>query len=498
MKKIVKSLMPAVYLMVIAFSAASCNKTQAAPAVTPGQPVDLTYAAEKALPSVVYIKSVTNSKVQTVEYSDPFEDFFSDPFGGFFGRGQSQGNGRRRQVQTPKRAAAGSGVIISADGYIVTNNHVVDGADELTVTLNENSKEYSARIIGADKTTDLALIKIDAKNLPAIVIANSENVKVGEWVLAVGNPFNLNSTVTAGIVSAKARSLGPTASNGQAANIQSFIQTDAAINSGNSGGALVNARGELVGINAMLYSPTGAYSGYGFAIPSSIMTKVVADLKQYGTVQRALLGIRGNTLGTDLTMSDAQAEEMRKKIDELGVKDGVYVAEVVEGGSAAGVLQVDDVITAVDNKKVHKFSDLQEALAQHRPGDKVKVTVMRKKSEKTFDITLKNSQGNTKVVKSADMEILGAAFRAISDETKRQLNLSYGLEVTGVNKGKMQDAGIRKGFIIQKANNETIRSEEDLQTVLKQATQSPEQVLFISGIYPSGRRANYAVDLTQE
>jgi len=217
----------------------------------------------------------------------------------------------------------------------------------------------------------------------------------------------------------------------------------------------------------MLYSPTGAYSGYGFAIPTSIMTKVVADLKQYGTVQRALLGIRGNTLGTDLTMSEAQAEEMRKKIDELGVKDGVYVADVVEGGSAAGILETDDVITAVDNKPIHKFNDLQEALAQHRPGDKVKVTVMRKKSQKTFDITLKNSQGNTKVVKSADMDILGAAFRAISDDTKKQLNLTYGLEVTGVSKGKMQDAGIRKGFIIQKANNETIRSEEDLQTVLK-------------------------------
>ena len=206
MKKIVKSFMPAVYLMFIAFSAASCNKTQAAPAVAqaaPGQPVDLTYAAEKSLPAVVYIKSVINSKVQTVEYSDPFEDFFSDPFGGFFGRGQgNNGNGRRRQVQTPKRAAAGSGVIISADGYIVTNNHVVDGADELTVTLNENSKEYSARIIGADKATDLALIKIDAKNLPAIVIANSDDVKVGEWVLAVGNPLGLNNTVTAGIVSA--------------------------------------------------------------------------------------------------------------------------------------------------------------------------------------------------------------------------------------------------------------------------------------------------------
>ena len=250
MKKIVKNLMPAIYLMVIAFSAASCNQTQAAPAAAAsapaGQPVDLTYAAEKSLPSVVYIKSVVNAKTQTVEYSDPFDDFFSDPFGGFFGRGQGNNNGKRqRQVQTPKRAAAGSGVIISADGYIVTNNHVVDGADELTVTLNENSKEYSARIIGADKTTDLALIKIDAKNLPAIVIANSDDVKVGEWVLAVGNPLGLNNTVTAGIVSAKARSMNT-------GGITSMIQTDAAINQGNSGGALVNTRGELIGINAML------------------------------------------------------------------------------------------------------------------------------------------------------------------------------------------------------------------------------------------------------
>lgn len=233
MKKIVKSILPAVYLMVIAFSAASCNKTQAAPAAAPGQPVDLTYAADKALPSVVYIKSVINSKVQTVEYADPFEDFFSDPFGGFFGRGQNGNNGsRKRQVQTPRQAAAGSGVIISADGYIVTNNHVVDGADELTVTLNENSKEYSARIVGADKTTDLALIKIDAKNLPAIAIANSDNVKVGEWVLAIGNPLGLNNTVTAGIISAKARQMGE--------GVSSMIQTDAAINQGNSGGALVN------------------------------------------------------------------------------------------------------------------------------------------------------------------------------------------------------------------------------------------------------------------
>ena len=283
MKKIVNVATPAVCAVALILSVAAFTKTNAATAVTPataavttvhaGQPVDLTYAAEKALPSVVYIKSVQNSKVQTVEYSDPFEDFFSDPFGGFFGRGQGQGNnGRKRQVQTPKRAAAGSGVIISADGYIVTNNHVVDGADELTVTLNENSKEYSARVIGADKATDLALIKIDAKNLPAIVIANSDEVKVGEWVLAVGNPLGLNNTVTAGIVSAKARPMNT-------GGITSMIQTDAAINQGNSGRALVNTRGELIGINAMLASPTGSNIGYGFAIPTSIVKKAVDDFK---------------------------------------------------------------------------------------------------------------------------------------------------------------------------------------------------------------------------
>ena len=282
MRKIANTLMPGILMLVVAFSAASCNKTQAAPAAAaaaPGQPVDLTYAAEKALPSVVYIKSVTNSKTQTVEYSDPFEDFFSDPFGGFFGRGQGNNNGKRqRQVQTPKRAAAGSGVIISADGYIVTNNHVVDGADELTVTLNENSKEYSARIIGADATTDLALIKIDAKNLPAIAIANSDDAKVGEWVLAIGNPLGLNNTVTAGIVSAKARSMGQ--------GVSSMIQTDAAINQGNSGGALVNTRGELIGINAMLASPTGSNIGYGFAIPTAIMNKAVEDFKKYRNIEK--------------------------------------------------------------------------------------------------------------------------------------------------------------------------------------------------------------------
>ena len=298
MKKIVNVATPAVCAVALTLSVVAFANTNAATAPAPimtsaaagpaAQPVDLTYAAEKVLPSVVYIKSVQNSKVQTVDYSDPFEDFFSDPFGGFFGRGQGNGGRRQRQVQTPKRAAAGSGVIISSDGYIVTNNHVVDGADELTVTLNENSKEYSARVIGADKSTDLALIKIDAKNLPAIVIANSDNVRVGEWVLAVGNPLGLNNTVTAGIVSAKARSMGQ--------GVSSMIQTDAAINQGNSGGALVNTRGELIGINAMLASPTGSNIGYGFAIPTAIMNKAVEDFKKYGSYQRAMIGIQGGSV----------------------------------------------------------------------------------------------------------------------------------------------------------------------------------------------------------
>ena len=316
--------------------------------------------------------------------------------------------------------------------------------------------------------------------------------------MAVGNPFNLNSTVTAGIVSAKARSIGGVAANGQAANIQSFIQTDAAINQGNSGGALVNARGELVGINAMLYSPTGAYSGYGFAIPTSIMTKVVSDLKQYGTVQRALLGIKGRDLTTDLQMDERLIEELKKKADELGVKEGIFVAEVVEGGSASGILKENDVIVALEGQKIHKFADLQGILAKHRPGDKVKVTVIRDKKEKSFTITLRNEQGTTKVVKEAGMDLLGAAFKPVSDELRKQLNLGYGLEVTGVSKGKMADSGIRKGFIILKANGVPMKANEDLEQVLKEATRTPEQVLFITGMFPSGKRASYAVDLSQE
>ena len=453
---------------------------------TNAQPIDLTEAAETSVHAVVHIRSTQLGRTQTVRtMPDIFDFFFGDP------------RGEERQVQTQPRVGYGSGVIISKDGYIVTNNHVVEDADEITVKLNDE-REFKGRVIGTDPDTDLALLKIEGDDFPTLPVGDSDALKVGEWVLAVGNPFSLSSTVTAGIVSAKARNIGSSASNGQAATIQSFIQTDAAINQGNSGGALVNARGELVGINAMLYSPTGTYSGYGFAIPTSIMKKVVADLKQYGAVQRALLGIKGRDFSTELQMSDELVDEIKKQAEELGVKEGVYVAEVIDGGSAAGILQEKDVIIELDGKKIHKFTDLQEILSKHRPGDKVKATIIRDKKEKEVTITLKNSQGNTKVVKDRCMEILGAAFKPISDELKRQLNLGYGLEVTGVSTGKMKDAGIRKGFIILKANGESMKSVDDLEAVLKAATQSPEQVLFITGMFPSGKRANYAVDLQQE
>lgn len=450
------------------------------------QPVDLTKAAESSVHAVVHIRATELSKTRTIQTQPDFFDWF-------FG----DGRGQQRQIQTQPRVGFGSGVIISKDGYIVTNNHVVEGADEITVKLNDE-RELKGRVIGTDPDTDLALLKIEGDDFPTIPVGDSDALKVGEWVLAVGNPFNLNSTVTAGIVSAKARSIGTTAANGQAASIQSFIQTDAAINSGNSGGALVNAAGELVGINAMLYSPTGAYSGYGFAIPTNLMTKVVSDLKVYGTVQRALLGIKGGDFTTDLQMDDEVVKEMEKRMEDLGVKDGILVAQVIEGGSSAGILKENDVITKMDGKKLHKFTDLQEALSKHRPGDKVQLTIVRDKKEKEVTITLKNAQGNTKVVKNAGMEILGAAFKPVDADLRRQLNLGYGLEVTGVSDGKMADAGIRKGFIILKANGQPMKTVEDLENVLKAATQTPEQVLFITGMFPSGKRASYAVDLSQE
>lgn len=482
MKKIAKYVFPALSCVAIAFSVASFNNVNAStPAPVAGQPVDLTYAAEKALPSVVHIKYVQNSKVQTVDVqSDPFADFF-DPFGGFFGRGQ--GGTQKRQVQTPKRVATGSGVIISADGYIVTNNHVVDGADELTVTL-DNNKEYSARIVGADKSTDLALIKVDGKNLPAITIANSDDIKVGEWVLAIGNPLGLNNTVTAGIVSAKARSLG-------GGGVESFIQTDAAINRGNSGGALVNTRGELIGINAALYSETGSYAGYGFAIPTTIMNKVVEDLKQYGTVQRAMIGIQG---GDVKNFVDAEKEKGNEV--DLGTMSGIYVAKVVEDGAAADAgIAEGDVIVEIDGQKVTKMAELQEIIAKKRPGDKVTLTYLHNKKKLSKTVTLKNEQGNVKVMKNADLDVLGANFREITAAQKQQLGISYGLEVIKVNNGKMKEAGVSPRFIIQRINDESVRTIDDLQKIVKSASVSKDPVLYIQGLYPTGKKAYFAIPL---
>ena len=489
MKKVTNYVMAVLCVGSLAFSTGAFMKVNASPAVTaeaPGQPVDLTYAAEKALPAVVHIKYVQNSKVKTVDVqSDPFGGFF-DPFGFFGNPGQGNGGTRKQQVQTPKREATGSGVIISADGYIVTNNHVVEGADELTVTLNDN-REYSARIIGTDKTTDLALIKIDGKNLPTLPIANSDNVKVGEWVIAVGNPFGLNNTVTAGIISAKARSLG---ANG----VESFIQTDAAINAGNSGGALVNTQGELVGINAMLYSQTGSYAGYGFAIPTSIMNKVVDDLKKYGSVQRVMLSIQGSDV---LNYINAQKEN--GKDVNLGTNEGVYIAKVDEDGNgAAAGLKEGDVITKVDGKKVTKMAELQESLNGKRPGDKMSITYLRNKKTNTKTITLKNAQGNTSVIKSADLDVLGGTFRPITESQKNQLSIKYGVEVMKVNSGALKDAGVSRGFIIQRINDNNITSLDDLQKAVKSASTSKDPVLYIQGVWPTGKKAYFAVPLQKD
>ena len=356
------------------------NTRLAALDATQMQPVDLTQAAENSVHAVVHIKSTQESKTQDSTVRDPSMISLVEYFLGI-----GRGGGQQRQVQTPERVGFGSGVIISKDGYIVTNNHVIDNADVISVKLNDG-REYKGRVIGTDPSTDLALVKIEADELPTIPVGDSEALKVGEWVLAVGNPFNMTSTVTAGIVSAKARSLGV-----YNQGVESFIQTDAAINQGNSGGALVNAKGELVGINSVLYSPTGAYSGYGFAIPTSIMKKVIADLKEYGTVQRAVLGIKGTPINDDQQM---MPEEIKKKVKELGATDGVLIAEVIDGGSAAGNLEVDDVIIGIDGKRVKNFAELQEGLAKHRPGDKVTVKVLREQERKGYRDDFEKCTGN--------------------------------------------------------------------------------------------------------
>ena len=440
------------------------------------QPVDLTTAAEVATQSVVYIKVSSTSRQTQMQEIDPFSDFFGD----FFGRGQRS----PQQRQAPKRSGAGSGVILSADGYIVTNNHVVEDADEILVKLNDN-REYKGRIIGLDKSTDLALLKIEAKDLKPVTVGSSESLKVGEWVLAIGNPYGFTSTVTAGIVSAKARSLqGNT-------TMESFIQTDAAINPGNSGGALVNVKGELVGINAMLYSQTGSYSGYGFAIPTTIMNKVVKDLREFGAVQRALIGVAG----TDVSIYiDAQKEKGKEA--DLGVLNGFYIEEVSADGAAeeAG-LKRGDVITEIDGAKVEKFGNLQEIMAAHRPGDKIRITYVRKKKTYTATLTLRNVQGTTSKIESVDTESMGAALRPLTDAEKSELGLKNGIIVSSIKAGKLQDAGLSKGIIITQVNDKVINSVSDFEEAVKVANISTDRVLWIRAKTQSGLNRSYTVEL---
>ena len=435
--------------------------------------VDLTGAAESAVNSVVYIKVTQNTQIQqSVESRSPWDDFFGD----FFGNG-----GSRQQPRV--RKGSGSGVIISSDGYIVTNNHVVEKADEITVKLNDN-REFKGRIIGTDKNSDLALVKIEANNLPAIPIGDSDKLKLGEWVLAVGNPFNLTSTVTAGIVSAKARSL-------YANGVESFIQTDAAINQGNSGGALVNAKGELVGINAMLYSQTGSYSGYGFAIPTTIMNKVVSDLKAYGTVQRAVIGI----VGTDVINYIDVEKDKGKEVD-LGVNEGVYINEVpVDGAASEAGIEPGDVITAVDAVKVTKMAELQEELIKHKPGDKVTITYVRNKKSNKKTLTLRNEQGTTEKVTEVDPHSLGVVLKPVPAEMKRELALNGGLLVSAVTNGKMKDAGVTKGVIILEVNNKKVNTVEEFQEIVKVANMSTDRVLLIRAKSQSGRNLAFAGEL---
>ena len=437
---------------------------------------DFTEAAEKAVHGVVHVKT---KAVREQVVIDPFDFFFG--FGG------------RQQIIPREQVGFGSGVIVSKDGYIITNNHVVEGATEVSVTLNDE-REFTAKVVGADAQSDIALLKIDGDNFPYLPFGNSDALRVGEWVLAIGNPFNLTSTVTAGIVSAKNR----TNIVGENMGLQSFIQIDAAVNPGNSGGALVNTKGELVGINTAIYSETGNFTGYAFAIPISIAGKVAADLKEYGIVQRAVLGIQVPNIEY-LKRYDP------KRASELAKIQGVMVEDFSDRSPAkAAGIEKGDVIKAINNVPIRNFGELQYQLSKYRPGDKVKVTVDRKGSEKTFTVELINMQGSTEIIKRPDaLKILGATFKALPDEQKRRLGISSGVEVTDVTKdGIFNKEGIKKGFIIMRINNSPVNNEDDVARIVASVAArgvDEDKVILIAGFYPPNGRTQYiAIDLSKK
>ena len=424
---------------------------------------DFVDAAERSVDAVVHIMT------KVVRQSNTYNDFFGALLGQLYGYpGQTRNN---------TMVAYGSGVVLTPDGYIVTNNHVVEGADEVEVTFNNKVKK-TATIIGTDPTTDLALIKVEASDLPFLTFGDSDNVRIGEWVLAVGNPFKLTSTVTAGIVSAKARNLSIL---GEGTSVESFIQTDAAVNPGNSGGALVNTKGELIGINAAIASHTGSYEGYSFAIPSNIVRKVVDDLLLYGTAQRGYLGVQI----AELTQELAEKEGLENI-------DGVYVAEVTEGGAAklAG-MKSGDVITAINGKKVNSTTQLKENIGQYRPGDKVDVEVNRNGHHHHYELTLLNEAGNVDLVKNGEAfynSEFGLMLQPINQNDMGRLNVKNGLKIVEIREGRFMNSGVPVDFVITKVNGYAVNNKTDLENALKNAR---SRRTTIEGVFPNGMTGSF-------
>lgn len=421
---------------------------------------DFTYAAESAVDAVVYVKVTIKTKMNS--YADPFYRFF-------FGEDMAP--------QSREQQGSGSGVIIRSDGYIVTNNHVVDGASKVEVTLN-NNKTYPATVVGTDPATDVAILKIDATGLPVVSFGDSDKLRLGQWVIAIGSPYDLRSTITAGIVSAKGRQMqhGPGESQFK---IESFIQTDAAVNPGNSGGALVNQKGELVGVNTAIVSQTGSFTGYSFAVPSNIVRRIAEDLIDFGSVKRALLGISMTPI------DDKRAKELK-----LFSPNGVYIEDVQKGGSAdkAG-LKKGDVIIAVDSTEITTPSSVQEKVNSYHPGDKAKITVMRDGDKKVMEVTF---QGTSLETGSKDVDgsvaFYGAKLKAADKETLAQYGLKSGVEIVSVGAGKIMDAGASEGFIIRYVNDQPVSSPEDVINVAKKA----KRVVYVEGVTANGRTSYFA------
>lgn len=434
--------------------------------------VDFTVPAQAATPAVVHIKTKTNAKqisnsLPKTRQQNPFSDLFGDDdmMEQFFGR---------RNNVIPEQRASGSGVLISEDGFIVTNNHVVASADEITVTLS-NKKTYKAKVIGTDPAYDLAVIKVEAAGLPYLIYGNSDDVKIGQWVLAIGYPLNLETTVTAGIVSAKARSLGLNRDKAGAAGVESFIQTDAAVNMGNSGGALVNTDGKIVGINSAIASPTGYYSGYSYAIPVNIVKKVVDDIIKFGTVQRAFIGLS--------YLPDEVSEEVRRRENLPLNVDGVYITGVsVDGGAAAAGLKAGDILTKLNGIRIMSNAEMQDQVSRYKPGDKITITYLRDNKEITSNLTLKNKAGNYDIVKGeVAADKLGAELVTLDPKKAKEYGISGGVIVKKIKvDGAIEkQSRMKDGFIILKVNNKSVASVDELKTIV-----GKEKEITVSGFYP--------------